>query len=126
MVRAMVVQPGKLAEVKFISLEDMARLIGTDFEVVNPFGDEVAVLVNSQGKILGLPLNRSWRDDGGNIIDIFAGPMVIIDEKKGDLSDEQVQTLLDYFGEIETPDDWEEDDGEPIENIIELLEKIFS
>lgn len=126
MVRAMVVQPGKLAEVKFIGIDDLTELLGEDIEAVNPFDDEIAVMVNAQGKILGLPLNRSWVDDDGTIIDIFAGPMVIIDEEKGDLSDDQVQFLLRYFGDIETPEDWEEDEEDLLDGIISLLENIFS
>lgn len=121
--RAMILMPGKPAEVKFIGADDITHLLGEDLEAVSPFDDELTVLVDAGGKIKGLPLNRAWRDEYDDIIDIFAGPMVIISEKGG-LTDEDVVDLLEEFGEVETPDDWEDD--EPIDGLISLLKKIFS
>ena len=53
-------------------------------------------------------------DDDGDILDIFAGTMVILGcndkEEFCSLTDEQVVFLLAEFGEPETPDDWLIDD----------------
>lgn len=124
MVRAMVIEPGKQAEVRFIDMDFVEKTLGKDFEVVHPFDDGIAVLVDAEGKIKGLPLNRSWLDESGHLADVFAGTMVIFDVETGGLSDGQVCDLLDYFGEVETEEDWEDDD--PLDRLISLLEKVFS
>lgn len=126
MLRAMVIEPGKLAEVRYINLDFAQKLLGKDIEVTNPFDDEIAVLVNAQGKILGLPLNRSWADDEGDIVDIFAGPMIIISEK-GNITDDQVKFLLQYFGAIQGPEDWfsDEEEEDATDKILDLLWEIF-
>ena len=41
-------------------------------EVVYPFEDNVGLIVNEEGKINGLPLNRALRDEKGEIYDVIA------------------------------------------------------
>src|SRR5699024_6863922 len=40
-------------------LEAMQELVGGDIEEYMPFEDEVAIICNEEGKIIGLPLNRA-------------------------------------------------------------------
>ena len=44
-------------------LESLQQAVGGYIEAVYPFDDPVAVIVNDEGKINGLPLNRALRDE---------------------------------------------------------------
>ena len=109
MVRAMILEPGRQAEVRFICPKKIDELVDGHPEYTVP-RKGICIAVNEEGKIKGLPLNRSVVDDDGSIQDIFAGTMVIFGcndkEEICSLTDEQVVSLLDEFGEPETPDDW--------------------
>ena len=109
MVRVMILEPGKHAEVRFICPKKLDIMLGGAPEIEEVF-DGIAIAVNAEGKIKGLPLNRSVLDDKGEIADIFAGTMVIFGYESHDtlisLSDEQIIQLLGVFGEPETPGDW--------------------
>ena len=109
MVRAMILEPGRQAEVRFICPKKIDELVDGHPEYTVP-RKGICIAVNEEGKIKGLPLNRSLVDDDGSIQDIFAGTMVIFGcnnkEEICSLTDEQVVSLLDEFGEPETPDDW--------------------
>lgn len=113
MVRAMILEPGKHAEVRFICPKEIASILGGEPEITEPM-EGIALAVNEEGKIEGLPLNRSLQDDEGNILDIYAGTMVFLactkEQELHSLTDEQVILLLAEFGEPETPDDWVEDE----------------
>ena len=74
-IKVLLIKPLKPPEVVEIddTLEAMQRTVGGDIEAVYPFEEPVALVCNDEGKIMGLPLNRSLRDDGGSIYDIIAG-----------------------------------------------------
>ena len=40
-------------------LEDLQKAVGGDIEVTYPFEDEVGIVLNEEGKLIGLPLNRA-------------------------------------------------------------------
>jgi hypothetical protein len=105
----MILEPGRQAEVRFICPKKIDELVDGHPEYTVP-RKGICIAVNEEGKIKGLPLNRSLVDDDGSIQDIFAGTMVIFGcndkEEICSLTDEQVVSLLDEFGEPETPDDW--------------------
>ena len=46
-------------------LESLQAAVGGSIEVVYPFEDNVGLIMNEEGKIEGLPLNRALRDDQG-------------------------------------------------------------
>ena len=134
MVRAMILEPGKHAEVRFICPKKIAELVDGRPEFTVPHKG-ICIAVNEEGKIKGLPLNRSLVDNDGEILDIFAGTMVILgcneEEEIRSLTDEQVVSLLAEFGEPETPDDWVDDDvdfsREDLHRILdEVIDKFFS
>lgn len=75
----LIVEPGKVprrAEVKD-DLAAMQEVVGGLIQAVYPFEDEVALICNDEGKVLGLPLNRCLRDDDGRIYDVIAGPFFL-------------------------------------------------
>lgn len=73
------VEPGKNArsiEIKD-ELEEMQKLVGGLIEEYMPFEDDVALICNDEGKMLGMPLNRGITNDEGQLMDIIAGPFFI-------------------------------------------------
>lgn len=95
--------PGRPAFVTEIppDLHILQREVGGDVEVFYPFpSPDIAVLCNEEGKIRGLPLCRSIRDDSGAITDIVAGRFLICGVRDGQfvsLGDEDLRTALDSF-----------------------------
>lgn len=73
--QVLTVEPGRypvLTEIR----EDLASMqdaVGGNIEAVYPFSDDVALVCNEEGKLNGLPLNRSLKDGSGRIYDIIAG-----------------------------------------------------
>ena len=62
--KVLVVEPQKPCRVQEInSLADMQRIVGGDIEAVYPFQEPVALVCNSEGKLLGLPMNRPLLDE---------------------------------------------------------------
>ena len=60
------------------SLESLERAVDGSIEAIYPFADQVVLIVNAVGKHKGLELNRSLRDDRGNIYDILAGNFHVV------------------------------------------------
>ena len=52
--------------------------IENDLEAVYPYEDPVALIVNEEGKLNGLPLNRALRDEDNDIYDIVAGSFLVV------------------------------------------------
>ena len=61
--------------------------------MVYPFEDPVGLIVNEEGKINGLPLNRALRDEDNEIYDVIAGSFLVTgltEDSFGSLTPEQV------------------------------------
>ena len=81
-------------------LEDLQAAVGGFIEVVYPFEDDIGLVMNEEGKLEGLPLNRALRDDDGDIYDVIAGPFLVVgltDESFGSLSPEQMAIYEEKF-----------------------------
>ena len=78
-IRVLMIEPGKPPEMREISdtLPSMQEAVGGYIEEYMPFDDDVALVVNEEGKINGLPLNRAIRSEDGSLQDIIAGPFFI-------------------------------------------------
>lgn len=104
--RVLVVEPGKPPAVQEIdrSLESMQRLVGGYIQAVYPFDDPVALICNEEGKLLGLPMNRTLRDERGVPYDIVCGTFFLAGIAKDDfasLTDRQIEKYTDYYrGEV--------------------------
>lgn len=86
------------------SLENLQKAVGGDIEAVYPFEDEVAVVVNEEGKINGLPLNRALRTEDGDTYDIIAGDFLVVglgEEDFASLSPEQMKHYEELFHQPE-------------------------
>ena len=76
----LLVQPEKMPESIEIDggLEALQKAVGGYIEAVYPYDDPVALVVNEEGKLNGLPLNRALRDENGQIYDIVAGSFLVV------------------------------------------------
>lgn len=59
-------------------LRSLQKAVGGYIEAVYPFDDPVALVVNDEGKLNGLPLNRALRDEDGHIYDVVAGSFLVV------------------------------------------------
>lgn len=83
-------------------LEELQKIVGGYIETLDfTREDNVTIICNEEGKINGLPLNRSLAHEG-EIWEIIAGTMIIVgdDYENGQfigLTDEQAEKYLNQF-----------------------------
>ena len=85
-------------------LEDLQNAVGGFIEVIYPFDDPVGLVMNEEGKIEGLPLNRALRDDEGQIYDVVAGSFLVVgltEDSFGSLTPDQMQKFEQQFHQPE-------------------------
>ena len=102
----LLVEPNKYPEVKEIStdLESLQQAVGGNIEVTYPFEDNVGLVVNEEGKINGMPLNRAVRDEDGGVTDIVAGSFLVVgltEDSFGSLTQEQIGKFEQEFHQPE-------------------------
>ena len=81
-------------------LEPLQQVVGGDIQAVYPFDDPVAIIINDEGKNIGLKPNRALRDEEGTIYDILPGNALIVglgEENFTDLSPELMKKYSDFF-----------------------------
>ena len=98
------VEPGKEARMMALAdnLEAMQKAVGGLIEEYIPYEDEVALICNDEGKMLGMPPSRAIRAEDGQVIDIIAGPFFIAyapveSEKFLSMPDELREKYLEKF-----------------------------
>ena len=76
----LVVEPMKKPYTKEIdgSLESMQELVGGTIQAVYPFVDQVALVCNDEGKLLGLTPNRLLKDAKGEPYDMVCGTFFLV------------------------------------------------
>ena len=74
-ITVLLVEPMKKPKVIEIGteLEDMQDIVAGDIEMIMPFDDDIAIIVNAENKIIGLPPNRALYDEDRQIADIIQG-----------------------------------------------------
>ena len=85
-------------------LEDLQKAVGGYIEVTYPFDEQVGLVMNEEGKLEGLPLNRAIRDDDGQIYDVVAGSFLVVgltEESFGSLTPDQMQRFEQQFHQPE-------------------------
>ena len=98
----LVVEPMKEPYVKEIDpgLHALQAEVGGDIAASYPFDDPVGVVLNDEGKLIGLDLNRSLRDEHGEIYDIVAGTFLVVglgSESFASLSPDMIQKYTEQF-----------------------------
>lgn len=89
----------KVIEAK-TGLENLQALVGGYIEVTYPYEDEVGLIMNEEGKINGLPLNRAIRDENGEVTDVIAGSFLVVglaEDSFGSLTGEQIGKFEEMF-----------------------------
>ena len=102
----LVVEPMKEPYVKEIDpgLHALQAEEGGDIAASYPFDDPVGLVLNNEGKLIGLDLNRSLRDEHGEIYDIVAGTFLVVglgEESFTPLSPELAQKYMEHFKQPE-------------------------
>jgi len=112
----LVVEPGKSPVITEIdgSLKEMQKIVGGTIQAIYPFPEEVALVCNDEGKILGLPMNRGLRDERGSMYDIVYGTFFLCgapsdSERFASLSPEQQDIFQKRF---QTPEMFMTIDGQ--------------
>ena len=100
--KVLVIEPEKRPRVKEIQsgLRSLQLQVGGMIEAVYPFEDEVAIICNEEGKLIGLPLNRALRNEDGEVYDIIFGTFLVVgltEENFGSLSEEQIERYRKRF-----------------------------
>ena len=98
----LVVEPEKAPYTQEIGtdLASLQKAVGGYIQAVYPYEEPVALIVNEEGKLNGLPLNRALRDDSGSPYDVTAGTMLIVgldDEDFCSLTPELLQKFTEKF-----------------------------
>ena len=102
----LLVEPGQYPKAMQIGteLEDLQEIVGGSIEVTYPFEEEVGIILNEEGKILGLPLNRAMGNDDGDVYDIYAGSFIVAgltEDDFGSLTPEQMDKYNKMFHQPE-------------------------
>ena len=111
--RAVVVRPGEPAVAQEIdgSLEGMQRIVNGMIQCIYPYEDNVGLLCNDEGKLLGMEANRALRDENGEVYDVISGPFVVVglsSDNFQSLTPEQEQQYIEMY---KTPERFERRNG---------------
>ena len=86
-------------------LKSLQQTVGGWIEAVYPWEDKAAIILNEDGKLEQLPLNRALRTNEGEIYDITAGNMLIVGlgtDNFASLTPEQLRHYEALFHQPET------------------------
>jgi len=95
--KILIIEPMKKPYVKEVNdnLESLQAVVGGLIQPLYPFRDNVVLVCNDEGKMLGMPLNRALRDPKtGEIWDVIAGTFFIVGVERNEfvsLTDAQVR-----------------------------------
>lgn len=100
--KVLLIKPGKKPETVDIEsgLESLQEMVGGSIQVVYPFDDLVGLIVNDEGKLKGLPLNRALIDETGEMYDIVAGNLLVAgltEDSFDSLSDALIEKYSKFF-----------------------------
>lgn len=75
LLHVVVVEPEKAPYKKTLQagLKPMQEIVGGIIQALYPFSEPIALICNDEGKVLGLPFNRSLRDESGKLYDVISG-----------------------------------------------------
>ena len=102
----LVVEPRKPPYVAEIpaGLDGLSDAVGGPIAATYPFGDQVALICNDEGRNIGLELNRALYDSRGQVYDVVAGTFVIAglgDGRFTSLSEDLIEKYTRRFQTIE-------------------------
>ncbi|TDP53708.1 DUF3846 domain-containing protein [Aminicella lysinilytica] len=79
LINVLLVKPGEEAKMVEINdnLESMQNAIGGMIEEYMPFEDDVAIVCNEEGKLMGLPPSRAIYGEDGRLMDVMSGTFFV-------------------------------------------------
>lgn len=103
--KILIVEPGKEPRKADITpcLSSMQKIVGGLIQAVYPFEEEVALICNEEGKLMGLPPNRYLRTpDTHEIYDLVVGTFFLCAAPSGSerfksLTEKQIQHYSELF-----------------------------
>ena len=81
-------------------LKAMQEIVGGHIEAIYPFKEQVAIIANEKGKLMGLPYNRPLLDENGVPYDIVCGTFFMAGlgvEDFVSLTEDQIQRYKEHF-----------------------------
>lgn len=77
--KVLLVSPGEKAKMIEMndSLESMQNAVGGMIEEYMPFEDDVAIVCNEEGKLMGLPPSRAIYGEDGRLMDVMSGTFFV-------------------------------------------------
>ncbi|MCI8524814.1 MAG: DUF3846 domain-containing protein [Oscillospiraceae bacterium] len=106
--RVLLLEPGKVARLTEIdgTLAGMQRVVGGPIEVMYPYREEVALVMNEEGKLDGLPLNRAVRSEEPTheVLDIIAGTCFLCGCGGEDFSSLSAEQGRKYYQQFRYPE----------------------
>ncbi len=82
------------------SLKGMQKIVGGHIEPFFVLGKDACIIVNEEGKLRGLPINREIYSEGGRYLDTVVGTAFICGLGLADfcsLTDDQIEEYKDRF-----------------------------
>ena len=97
----LVVEPGYAPYEKEINgLQEMQAVVGGPIQAIYPYKEQVAIVCNEEGLLLGLPFNRSIEGDYGGVSGTFF-VCGLEEDRFCSLTPEQVKTYKRKFHQAE-------------------------
>lgn len=93
-----VLRPAEAPEMVSIdnTLEAMQEVVGGYIKVVNPWGGDIVLVCNEEGKLLKLPANRIVFDGTGRVFDMIVGTFFMVMAPRGS---ENFMSLPRFFAD---------------------------
>ena len=104
LLHVVVVEPEKAPYKKALQagLKPMQEIVGGTIQALYPFSEPIALICNDEGKVLGLPFNRSLRDESGKLYDVISGTFFLCgapadSDRFESLTEQQTAWCLERF-----------------------------
>lgn len=105
-IKVLVCRPNEAPQVEehAETLETWQGLVGGLIQVIYPHDDDTCIILNDEGKLLDMPMNRLLKDDAGHAYDVMCGTIVIArapmdSDTFASLTDEQVAKYSKIYAE---------------------------
>lgn len=94
--KVLVIECGKQPTVKEIdnTLAAMQQVVDGYIQMIFPRRNDVALICNEEGKLMGLLLNRPLFDDEGNLVDLIVGTFFLC---HAPATEENFQSLPEHY-----------------------------
>ena len=105
-IKVLVLRPNEAPQVEehTETLETWQGLVDGLIQVIYPHDDDTCIILNDEGKLLDMPMNRPLRDADGRAYDVMCGTIIIArapvdSEYFESLTDEQVAKYSQMYAE---------------------------